>query len=29
VEAVLDQQRPAFRDELMDILRDAEAKRSE
>ncbi len=29
LEAVLDQQRPAFRDELMDILRDAEAKRSE
>ena len=29
MEAVLDQQRPAFRDELMDILRAAEAKRSE
>jgi hypothetical protein len=29
LEAMLDQQRPAFRVELMDILRDAEAKRSE
>jgi len=29
MEAILDQQRPAFRDELIDILRDAEAKRSE
>jgi hypothetical protein len=29
LEAMLDQQRPAFRDELMDILRDAKAKRSE
>jgi hypothetical protein len=29
MEAILDQQRPAFRDELMDILRAAEAKRSE
>jgi hypothetical protein len=29
LEAMLDQQRPAFRDELMDILRDAKAERSE
>jgi len=29
MEAILDQQRPAFRDELMDILRTAEAERSE
>ena len=29
LEAMLDQQRPAFRDELLDILRNAEAKRSE
>ena len=29
LEAMLDQQRPAFRDELIDILRDAKAKRSE
>ena len=29
MEAMLDQQRPAFRDELMDVLRDADAKRSD